>query len=1068
MSYFETGTVGAEVTVANSGGTGNTAFDIVEKDTGAHITYTDIYTINGDRAVYVEVPAAANAWVGWQDAFGTRTRTYGRAYLHHLERPQANEKLIQFRNGTVTVCSIGMGTDGTIKVYNTSGTVVGTSAVALERAKKVRIEWDVTFSATVGAATIRIYNVLDSTTITSTLSVAASQNFGAQATSIRFGREAGTGQFAYTLDSLNVNTSGFPGPTPATYGGKPTSMTWEFENTGVHGGGQGNALIFSPTAEGVVIQACDVGGFQRSTDHGVTWLPINEALGTSGKGRAGAALGAGLEGNLFAVTGPNPGGAQFWRSTDDGATWTAMQEGTAAPHVDSQSGSPLPQWPRGVGRLIAVDDATATEYLYVGDRNRGVARSTNGGATWSHGWALSPAGTTTYYIRTIISDNAGTLFVGCFDAGGGGGVYKITNARGTPNVVKLGGANAPQGCEELFILENTLYAAVYGQGCRSIATSAGAGTAWTVRNSGLDTTGPKWHGLTGHVAADGTHTLFIGCHSASSNAGGEWDSVMRSRNGGATWQSIISDASKKTTMAGTDEVWWVIDETPGNPNIFGHNNYVCNQMETDPFDDQRVMVTGRQGAWGTADDGATWYPHMFGMPLTVDNGCYHDPSRHTGVLNTNSDHTVQGSSDNFFTLTFRMPTAFGPDGLGAGFDPYTRPAMIYVGHGGTGTANGNVDGQIHTHGDWFTNAANDNAASWTDTNLDLEAGGKRAVAIAVGRNASDQTVAVAVVDEYGMVRRVGTGAWARATNGLPADGIGVATSEQWYTGSMVWPLNSAFVYHLDRTSGGLHRSSDYGASWTRIWTVGDSSFPMGNRERSKHIAVDPFDDGLLYVSVENGVYKCTNAKTGTVGAGTLVPTDISPAGAARFGPCAVNKWGWLFVHCFQSDTVGVRLYMSQDKGVTWTRVDDDYYRNGNPTATRMAITENNHVYVSNEGCGMSHGVPVSAADPIAGQADGVSAVTGTITGMMALAGGADGFADVVGDLMLTGTEQDLIAAQADATSSGVGTLTTVSSPPVATVLEGTITGSSSGVGTLMGVSAQGTLKLRRTRSVPPP
>jgi hypothetical protein len=44
----------------------------------------------------------------------------------------------------------------------------------------------------------------------------------------------------------------------------------------------------------------------------------------------------------------------------------------------------------------------------------------------------------------------------------------------------------------------------------------------------------------------------------------------------------------------------------------------------------------------------------------------------------------------------------------------------------------------------------------------------------------------------------------------------------------------------------------------------------------------------------------------------------------------------------------------------------------------------------------------------------------------------------------------------------------VSSPPVATVLEGTITGSSSGVGTLMGVSAQGTLKLRRTRSVPPP
>ena len=1000
-NYFEGSTVNAGVTVGNSGTVGSNAFDAVQADVGASLIYTDLYVPNGDRAMYVDAGANTGCYAEWS-SFPTSTHLYGRAYIHFTEFPTANEQLIWFMNGASQVCSLGINTDGKVRVYDATGATAGTSTAALFRAKKVRIEWDITFNAATGAATIKLFNILDSTTVTETLSL-SSKNFGAQATAVRIGRLVRSGAFAYTVDSLNVNTTALPGPTAATYGGKPNSMTWTFANSGLHGGGQMNALAFDPTRNGVVMGMGDVAGIVRSTDHGVNWQPVNSYLFTNGRGKSGAALGVGpTNGNWYFVSGTLPTAADFWRSTDGGATITNRFTGSG-PFVDAQDGSPLPTWPRGVGRLIVVDDATGTENIYVGTRDSGVWRSTNGGTSWTQGWALAAGGGTTYYIRTLIADptDPTTLYAGCFNAGSGGGIYKITGGRtATSTVTKLAGSNAPSGCEELFILGSTLYAACYTQGARSIPLTPGGATAWTVINTGLDITAPAYHGLTGHVVG-AAHTLFIGCYNSSGNGDGASDSVYKSTNNGTSWTGLTA-ANINSTLAGTTSEWWYITETPGNPNLFGHNNYVTNQLETDPFNNQRVMCGGRHGAWGTADNGTTWFPHMRGLPLTVDNGVWSDPGHHVGIIGTNSDHTAHGSDNNYADLTFRMPTAFGPDGLGLGFDPFLRPPTLYMGHGGTGSSNGNVDGQVHKNVDWFNTAVSETTGGWTDTNLDVLCGGKRPVAIAVGRDAANQTIVLAAVDEYGMVRKVGTAGWANTTNGLVVDGLGTLTTEQWYSGDIAWPVGSQYVYYIDRDQGGLHRSTDYGASWSRIWTANHATFPFGSGDRYNHVAIDPFDEGFLYVSVKNGLYKIANAKTGTVNA-SITPVEIgSPAGAfSRPGPVSVNKWGWVFLHEFESDSVAPKLWLSMDQGTTWSDVTDNYYANSTGAANRIAITENNFVYVSNRGLGINKGAPSSSSSSLGASFAGQSSFAGTLSGTSSLTASFAGVSDFSGTLSST-------------------------------------------------------------------
>lgn len=334
----------------------------------------------------------------------------------------------------------------------------------------------------------------------------------------------------------------------------------------------------------------------------------------------------------FPVTpgGLNPGG--FFLSGNGGANWNASNTGLQSVIVFS----------------LAVDPITPTR-IYAGT-SRGVARSTDGGATWST--AISASGTSSNLapaiavgsVLSLAIDPAGPTTV---YAGTGQGVFKSFDA-GLSWSLSSNGLNVSSALQ--LIIDPVTPATIYAGGGAGVYVSTNGATNWSAVNAGLGNLSVRALAIPPATPA----TLY------AATAGG----VYRSTNRGAGWVAFHTGLANLSAQA------MAID--PGTPatvyvgtagGVFKSVNAATNwslantgltatnvtALAIDPLTPATIYAGTTNGLFKSNDAGATWNPYTNGLSVLPILAVHLNPQSPSTLYVGTSGASFFGKEDAFLT-----------------------------------------------------------------------------------------------------------------------------------------------------------------------------------------------------------------------------------------------------------------------------------------------------------------------------------------------------------------------------------------------------------------------------------
>jgi photosystem II stability/assembly factor-like uncharacterized protein len=393
-----------------------------------------------------------------------------------------------------------------------------------------------------------------------------------------------------------------------------------------------------------------VGGVWKTTNNGTTFEPVFDQEATQSVGAI--AVDPRNANTVWVGTGDaftsrsSLAGDGIYRSTDAGKTWTNMGL------RDSQHIARVVIDPKD-SNIVYV---AAMGHLYSDNAERGVFKTTDGGATWQKVLFVNER----VGVIDLVQDaqRPGVLYAATYDkqrlpwqivnGGPGSGIYKTSDSGRT--WTKLGGG-LPVGRIGRIGLAlyprnpDILYAVIENENARTTPVAAGRGGA-----------APAQPGVVPTI-------------------GGE---VYRTADGGMTWNKMNAD----------------------DYNVSPKGPYYFSQIFVDPNNDQQLFVT-QDGFRHSIDGGKTWnafpvFPRMFGDVRTL----WIDPD--------NSDRLIQGS-DGGIAISYdggRTSDALSNIPLGSVYtlgvdmeDPYNIYAGLQDHEHWRGPSNG-PSGRV-TEQDWF-------------------------------------------------------------------------------------------------------------------------------------------------------------------------------------------------------------------------------------------------------------------------------------------------------------------------------------------------------------------------------
>ena len=224
------------------------------------------------------------------------------------------------------------------------------------------------------------------------------------------------------------------------------------------------AIAYSPNYvnDKTVFIGTSTNGIYKSTNQGLSWLPVNSGLGSLAIRTIALSPNFAVDQTIFAATVTSG----IYKSTDGGNTWTKSSNGLTAWFVLNLAISP---------------NYSADGTIYAGSWFMGLFKSVDGGANWQlilpggaiTAIALSPNYATdntvfigrsaSHSLRLMKSQDGGTSWS---DAGAGLPVYNIRAISISPDYQN----------------DQTLFAALYGGG---VYTSDDGSASWTAMNNGL-------------------------------------------------------------------------------------------------------------------------------------------------------------------------------------------------------------------------------------------------------------------------------------------------------------------------------------------------------------------------------------------------------------------------------------------------------------------------------------------------------------------------------------------------------------------------------------------------------
>ena len=629
------------------------------------------------------------------------------------------------------------------------------------------------------------------------------------------------------------------------------SLTWELAGP-TNVGGRISDVEFHPANADIIYAGAASGGIFKSEDRGQTWTPVFDqapslSIGDISLDPANTSI-------IYAGTGEvNAGGGSqtypgngLYRSTNAGQTWEHLgletTENIARVVVDPQNSQRI--FVAAMGRLFA------------NNPDRGLYRSTDGGASWEQVLFLSDS-------------------TGCIDA-----VIHPTNP-------------------------DTIYAAFWERVRRPDRRSYGGITSGLYRSADG---GNSWEELTGGLPNNSPAVGRIGLAISSSNpavlyavyvnSSGPMLGIYKTTNGGDNWtRTNDGDLS-------SDNVpywWWFgnIRVDPANPDIAfvlglnvwktidGGDNWFFSSgnMHVDHHgmsihpQNSNVIVSGNDGGIYLSEDGGSSYIKSSNLPITQFYTCevdFREPQRlYGGTQDNGTNRTLSGSLDDWQRI-------FGGDGFYVLVDPADN-RFVYVefqwgnlfrsvngGNSFIAARSGILPGDRNN---WNSPLAMDpgdpqtlyfgtnrvyrstnRAASWSPISPDLSNGPSS------GNLVFGTVTTIAVASSNSNVIYAGTddgNLWVTQDGGNEWTNISASLPQRWITRVAIDPFDEqiAYVtisgYRWAEPLPHIFRTTNTGSSWEAI-SGNLPEVPLND------VIIDPETNTVLYIASDAGVFVTEN------------------------------------------------------------------------------------------------------------------------------------------------------------------------------------------------------------------
>lgn len=758
----------------------------------------------------------------------------------------------------------------------------------------------------------------------------------------------------------------------------------------------------------------DSEGFFVSSDSGNTWAAANTGIYNHDSRYCATVQWSLTEPNtLYACVGNNTtatpnSSAGFLVSANGGQSWSFRNNQIQfAGNTSGISGDNS----RSTGNVLA--QVSGQDLMYTATYSQGVYRSKGTTANPNHGHLWTNIGLGTLptggngFGRCIAVDpnNPNNLYVGMYNSG----IWNATNAStasaSTANWGTTPMTGSPAFPEQLVILTSgNIYVAAGFDGLWTTPTSGTGSGTWTHINSGgFLSTSSYWMSIDGYTDSNGNDQLIIGCNKPVKPAGHSyvnyvWATITPS--GGASF-TYITDNVNVSTVGPESRTWW----NSGSTQVLGKAGIIQVRpwIDKSTINTSNVTIysTGSSGFWISTGNTITssgpssavsWSISCDGMPLHPGREITISPNNPHHLLwcTTNWCHfdVTDGAAYNASTTTQNAPPAESPptgqaitQGYAVSFDPLSEsPSNIFgTVYLTTGAKSHNDTGQI-----W---ARAGNAFSWTNISVNGTAnpgasGGNVAYGLLAGRQGTNPFLlaliegTAGVAGSGGMYRYSGYsinsngtvnvtgGSWDRVSSAIGVSGGGTQTDiPNGPRAPIIADPNNAGVYYCFDQLAGLFRSTDYGVTWTHLWTI------AANDPRTGFIACNPAVSGELWVcywtstSTPGGLFKVSNANTissVSVGVNTSQIVGIAMPGAICFAP---NGDAFCLSLAGSAPlSPNTVLVSSLDGGNTWFQADDGSLAAICSYPTNMAYASNGRIYVGSDANIIGYGYPVQSEE----------------------------------------------------------------------------------------------------------